>query len=139
MKRATDFLPIIVGTWLSLTAILSAAEKPASRKDAGVAACSIAPVNLRCEYRRDPLGVDVKVPRLSWELKAATKVGRGLRQIAYRIVVTSSREKLERDAGDLWDTGRIESDETLGIPYTGKPLASRERCWCCPASASIRR
>lgn len=129
MKRATNFLLIIVGTWPSLTAILSAAERPGSTKDAGVAACSLAPVSLRCEYRRDPLGVDVKEPRLSWELKAATEASRGLSQIAYRIVVASSREKLEGDAGDLWDTGKIESDETLGIPYLGKPLASRERCW----------
>lgn len=60
MNHFAKTIPILLGPSLSLTTILSAAERPASPTDAGVAACSIAPVNPRCEYRRDPLGVDAK-------------------------------------------------------------------------------
>lgn len=129
MKGFAKTLPGILGAWLSLAASLLMAERPTLGTEAAGKACGIAPVKLRCEYRRDPLGVDVRDPRLSWELEAAAKSGRGLRQIAYRIIVSSSPGKLAGGAGDLCDTGRIESDETLGIPYRGKPLASRERCW----------
>jgi len=81
---------------------------------------------LRCEYRVDPLGVDVTQPRLSWVLRSNQ---RGQRQTAYRLLVASSPEKLAADTGDLWDTGRVESDQTLHVVYDGKPLTSRMQCW----------
>lgn len=87
---------------------------------------SIAVDRLRCEYLTDPLGVDVLQPRLSWIVKSDE---RGQRQTAYRIVVSSSIELLESSRGDLWDTGRIYSDETAQIPYRGRPLASRQWCY----------
>jgi alpha-L-rhamnosidase len=77
--------------------------------------------DLRCEYGTNPMGIDVSAPRLSWKLQS--HVG-GARQSAYRILVSSSRELLARDRGDLWDSGRVESDDTVLIPYAGKPLAS---------------
>ncbi|MCX6574618.1 MAG: hypothetical protein NTX99_11615, partial [Candidatus Aminicenantes bacterium] len=40
----------------------------------------IAPLDLRCEYRRDPLGIDAPRPRLSWAL---TSEGRAVTQSAY--------------------------------------------------------
>ena len=51
---------------------------------------------------------------------------RGVRQSAWRIVVSSSREKLTQNDGDLWDSGRVVSSETLDIPYGGKPLPMEE-------------
>ena len=81
---------------------------------------------LRCEYIENPVGIDVLVPRLSWELLSET---RGQRQTAYRILVASRREKLEANQGDLWDTGRVESHETIHIPYAGKSLQTRMECF----------
>jgi len=81
---------------------------------------------LRCEYLEDPLGIDETRPRLSWKL---TSKLRGQRQTAYRVLVASSEILLARDQGDLWDTGRISSDRTSHIEYSGKPLESRLHCF----------
>jgi alpha-L-rhamnosidase len=80
--------------------------------------------DLRCEYATNPMGIDVTAPRLFWKVKS--DVG-GARQTAYQILVGSSRDSLDRDQGDLWDTKRVESDETTHIPYAGRALAPTER------------
>ena len=80
---------------------------------------------LRCEYRVDPLGIDVTQPRLSWEMQDAR---RGAMQTAYQVLVAASPEKLAADQGDLWDSGKVKSDQSAQIVYAGKPLASRVRC-----------
>ena len=80
---------------------------------------------LRCEYRSLPLGIDTPVPRLSWQLESAL---RGQKQIAYRVLVACTPEALQADRGDLWDSGRVASNQNIGIPYEGKPLASGRRC-----------
>ena len=83
---------------------------------------------LRCEYLIAPLGIDERAPRLSWALESNR---RGARQTAYRIRVASTPEKLAAGEGDRWDSGRIESNQTTHIVYTGKPLQSRDVChWC---------
>ena len=89
---------------------------------------TLTPEHLRCEYLVDPLGIDTTQPRLSWELRAIDANSRGLRQNAYQIQVASSSELLAGSKPDLWDSGKVESDETVGIVYAGKELASRDRC-----------
>lgn len=84
------------------------------------------PIDLRCEYLPRPMGVDVPQPRLSWMLWSRE---RGQRQTAYRILVASSPQLLMRDEGDLWDTGKRESDQTCYIPYNGNPPGSLQRCY----------
>lgn len=88
---------------------------------------AIWPVRLRCEYLDNPLGIDVVKPRLSWTLEAMTNT-RGLKQSAYRVLVASTPEKLAADRGDLWDSGKVESDQQLHITYAGQQLTSRLRC-----------
>ncbi len=83
-------------------------------------------VNSQCEYRVDPIAVGTTHPRLSWELRSGA---RDVYQLAYRIIVSSSDARLARDEGDLWDTGKITSDNTLNITYSGKPLTSRMTCY----------
>ena len=86
----------------------------------------IRPVNLRCEGMSNPLGIDVVNPRLSWSLESSE---RAQKQAAYQIQVASRPELLERDEADLWDSGRVESDESLHIVYQGRPLTSRLVCY----------
>ncbi|NLF07000.1 MAG: family 78 glycoside hydrolase catalytic domain [Pirellulaceae bacterium] len=81
--------------------------------------------HLRCEFRAEPLGIDVLQPRLSWEMHDSR---RGAKQTAYQIIVAGTPEKLAAGEGDLWDSGRVESDRTAHVEYAGKPLASRARC-----------
>jgi alpha-L-rhamnosidase len=82
--------------------------------------------DLRCEYLRNPLGIDVVKPRLSWILESSE---RGQKQTAYRIIVSTSEENLSKDIGDLWDSGRIKSERTSQIVYEGKSLQSQEQCY----------
>ena len=89
---------------------------------------ALTPQRLRCEYLENPLGIDVVEPRLSWELRATDENAHGLRQNAYQVQVASSADLLASDKPDLWDSGKVESDETVGIVYGGKRLASRDRC-----------
>jgi len=82
-------------------------------------------VNLRCEYLVNPTGIDVIEPRLSWILKSER---RAETQSAYQILVASSDELLERDKGDLWNNGKVKSDQSNQVVYKGKALNSRMRC-----------
>ncbi len=84
----------------------------------------IAATRLRSEYRVDPLGIDVAAPRLDWLLESSI---RGQRQTAYQILVASTPEKLAADEGDLWDSGKVSSGQSLQIEYAGAPLVSRQR------------
>ena len=77
--------------------------------------------NLRCEYMSDPLGIDVTEPRLSWTL---TSNKRGDLQTAYRILVASSAELLKQGTGDVWDSGKVETDRSVQVEYEGKSLQS---------------
>lgn len=81
---------------------------------------------LRCEYLVDPLGIDVLQPRLSWVLQSAL---RGQRQSAYQILVASSAQRLSRNKGDLWDSGKVLSDRSIQVPYGGKPMQSGLTCY----------
>jgi alpha-L-rhamnosidase len=76
---------------------------------------------LRCEYRTNPLGIDTRAPRLSWIIDSDR---RGDRQTAYRVLVASSPALLMQDKGDLWDSGKVESNRSTQVEYEGKPLAS---------------
>ena len=83
---------------------------------------------LRCEYLKDPLGVDVAKPRLSWKLETEDlKPERGIKQAAYQILVASTPEILAKDQGDLWDSGEVSSDRSIQVEYAGKPLDSGMR------------
>jgi len=82
--------------------------------------------NLRCEYLRDPLGIDELNPRLSWELKAS---GKNIMQTAYRILVADSEEALSKDKGNLWDSGEVKSDQANQIEYAGKTLKAYQFCF----------
>ncbi len=79
--------------------------------------------DLRCEGLKNPLGIDVVQPRLSWKMHSSV---RGQKQTAYRILVSDSRENLEKEIGNLWDTGKIISDQSIQLTYSGKQLHSEE-------------
>jgi alpha-L-rhamnosidase len=81
---------------------------------------------LRCEYIRNPQGIDVVAPRLSWVLKSDA---RGQKQTAYRVLVASSAIKLAADEADLWDSGKVANDQTIHVVYQGKPLQTRMQCF----------
>jgi len=85
---------------------------------------SATPVRLRCEYVRNPLGIDVPTPRLSWQ---SDNTERNWTQGAYQVLVATSSDRLQSNQIDVWDSGKIHSDESVGIGYKGPTLVSRKR------------
>src|ERR1035437_2285037 len=84
---------------------------------------TLLPARLQCEYAVNPMGIDVPDPRLFWTVESK---GRSQRQSAYHILVALSPDLLAKDNGDLWDTGKVVSDETAHIHYVGKELKSSQ-------------
>ena len=76
------------------------------------------PHDLRCEYLKNPMGIDVEKPRFSWILSHSD---RGQKQSAFQIMV-STDPSLER--ADMWDSEKINSEQSLHISYEGEPLES---------------
>ena len=84
---------------------------------------SLIVTDLKSEYATNPLGIDV-APQFSWRLESDQ---RGVQQDAYRVMVSSTLEKLHSDNGDIWDSGKVDSPTSAGILFDGKDLESRQR------------
>jgi alpha-L-rhamnosidase len=90
------------------------------------AAASIGVSSLRVEQLSQPVGIDAETPRLSWRLESNQQ---DVMQTAYHILVASSPELLAKNEGDLWDSGKVNSDASHLVPYAGKPMQSNLRCY----------
>ncbi len=86
------------------------------------------PRGLMCDLLRNPAEALLRdrTPELSWQVNDPD---RGAAQSAYHIVVASSRRKAASGTGEMWDTGRVESDRCLNIEYDGKELEPGESYW----------
>ena len=82
--------------------------------------------HLTCEYLTNPAGIAELRPRLSWIVESG---GRGQRQTAFRVLVASSESALKKDAGDLWDSGKVASDQSIHVSYAGSVLKLRQECF----------
>ena len=82
--------------------------------------------NLKCEMLVNPKGIDVTKPRFSWQINGDE---RGLKQVAYQIIVASSLKKLSGNDGDVWNSGKVYSDQSVLVEYNGKLLTSRQECF----------
>ncbi len=71
-------------------------------------------VRLRTEYLKNPLGIDIGKPRLSWNCEGGSK------QTAYQIVAKVNGET-------VWNSGKVESSSMTHIPYGRRSFKSRER------------
>src|SRR5262245_45641593 len=85
-----------------------------------------APTRPRCEYFVNPLGIDAPRPRLSWIVNDPR---RGAMQGAYHVLAASSIEALKSDRGDVWDSGKVASDQSIHVEYAGPALRSRQRVY----------
>lgn len=86
----------------------------------------ISVTNLQCEMLNNPEGIDVVQPRLSWQIKADENA---VKQTAYQILVASSLENLNANKADLWDSGKVESNQSVHIIYQGKKLSDRQNAF----------
>lgn len=72
--------------------------------------------NLRCEYLVNPLGMDVRSPRFSWQIRAE---GTNVIQSAYEIRVAESPNFLRRENKLVWSSGKVLSDQSVHVEYKG--------------------
>ncbi len=77
--------------------------------------------NLKCQYREFPLGVDDTSPQLSWQLNASR---RNVMQSAYRILVADEQSLLQQNIGNIWDSKKVVSGQSIRVTYAGKKLYS---------------
>ncbi|GAH79954.1 unnamed protein product [marine sediment metagenome] len=75
------------------------------------------PFNLRCEYLKDPIEIDTHSPRFSWLLRHKE---RKQFQFAYQIIVSSEKSLSQSEKGDLWDSDKVEFDDSINIIYKGR-------------------
>ena len=94
----------------------------------GFTEAKIAPRHLRCEYLDNPQVIDVVKPRLSW-VNCAGEGERGQYQTAWEIRVAGTRDNLMKGSSDLWKSGKVNSDQSFNVRYSGKALSSRQDCW----------
>ena len=107
------FLPV-----LGAVCVSSSQQAP----ERGAAPLSL--VELRTEYAANPLGIDVKEPRLSWQLRGGT---RAVMQTAYQLQVAATERALRSGKGLAWDSGLVQSGESVNVVYGGPALTSGHR------------
>ncbi len=109
-------LILAAGLILSLAATQAATTSPAA----------VTVGSLNCNGLANPIGVDSPTPRFDWLLTSREAAARGNKQTAYQILVASTPELLAQDKGDLWDSGKTVSDQSINVAYAGKPLTTLE-------------
>ena len=85
-----------------------------------------APTGLLVNGVSNPLAIDPGTARFTW---MSPDKSRGARQTAYHIIVASSRDQLAAGRGDIWDSGKIDSDQSASVEYAGKALPPTSRFW----------
>ncbi len=75
--------------------------------------------NLLCEYQTNPIGIDTLKPQLNWQI---VNPQRNVLQTAYRIMVADDSTTLKNNLGNIWDSGKINADQSIHIEYAGKTL-----------------
>lgn len=82
--------------------------------------------SLKCEYQKNPIGVETLKPRFSWQLKAENN---NRKQTAFQIIVASDEALLSEKDADTWNSGKVSSEESVFVEYEGVPLISKQRYW----------
>ena len=85
---------------------------------------SITNPNVEQQFHEQALATNQ--PRFSWNYETTENE---VVQQNYRIIVASTAENVQKDLGDLWDSGVVPSNQMLYIPYAGKPLQSRDKAY----------
>tara|TARA_R110002096_G_C14658710_1_gene727355 strand:- start:4275 stop:7547 length:3273 start_codon:yes stop_codon:yes gene_type:complete len=111
-QRRIMLMLLLIGLTISITSCESVSE--------------VSTDALKCEYRSNPLGIDNINPRFSWRLVDRSQT-RGQKQTAYQVLVASSLENLGSDIGDIWDSGKVETDKSVNNEYEGRDLESAKQ------------
>src|SRR4030095_6392715 len=80
--------------------------------------------NLLCENLVNPIGLDITQPRFSWQLISDE---RNMMQTAYESRFANALSGLARGGGDFWSSGKVNSDQSVHVPYGGQPLQTGKK------------
>src|SRR5688572_16757642 len=75
--------------------------------------------DLQCEYKKNPIGIETLRPSLSWQLRSDQ---RAVTQLAYRILVADNEDLLKKNVGNIWDSKKIISAQSIQVNYDGMKL-----------------
>lgn len=111
--RSTRFLTLAAGILLATSLAAQAAD---------------APTGLLCNLLTHPEKCVITEPHpdFGWIVNSSQSADR---QSAYRIVMASSPELLEKGTADVWDSDKVASGQSINVPYGGKPLAANSSYW----------
>jgi len=109
---------------IALVLVSGAAGLLSSGKPPLPADTTVTIIVLRTEYAENPIGIDVREPRLSWQIRAG---GRGVTQSAYQVQVAPGDRALRSAKGLTWDSGAVKTGESVNQAYAGPPLQSGQR------------
>ena len=82
--------------------------------------------DLKCEYKVNPIGIDVTKPRMSWKLKSSA---RAVEQSAYQVRTAAYQDDLKSSQNLLWESQKVDTDQSTHVVYEGPSLVSRQRIW----------
>ncbi len=82
--------------------------------------------DLQCEGLSNPLGIDKTVPRFNWKISSSEN---GTEQSAFQLLVASDISLLSKNRADLWNSGKVNSGESIMVPYNGEILNSGSAAW----------
>jgi alpha-L-rhamnosidase len=80
--------------------------------------------DLKCEYKADPVGIDVLAPRLSWKIESPQ---RNTLQTAFEIRAAENLTDLASGNRLAWNSGKVESGQSIHVVYKGLAPKSRQR------------
>jgi len=120
-KRLPHFgLTVVLVTTLPFAAAGLSSAAPVSKAAIGRGA----PHLLRADDLTAPLGLDDPTPRFAWVLQDTS---RGAKQTGYEVLVATKAELLVPGKADAWDSGRIDSAQSVGVVYAGKAVLPSTR------------
>jgi alpha-L-rhamnosidase len=88
----------------------------------GLSAQKVSVSDLTIEHKANPMGIDNKTPRMSWKLKGT---GPDLAQQAYQVRVSTSADFAKKNI--VWESGQVNGDQSVLVPYAGPALQSSKR------------
>jgi alpha-L-rhamnosidase len=110
-------LRLALGVTLVVWALLGMGQESAGQ---------FGPAGLEVDNLKNPLGIDDGVPRFSWQLRDSA---RGAKQTAFEVEVAATAAQLNAGQADVWDSGRVETDQSLNVVYRGPALVANTRYW----------
>ncbi len=80
--------------------------------------------NLKCEYKKNPVGIEAINPRLTWQVITSELSGS---QKAYQLFAGTDSMEVIKETGNIWNSGKITSAQSLNILFQGETLESGKK------------